>query len=65
MSYECMSTTYLLSLDSHWSILQTPSVIYHSTIFQENNNNFESTSTVAFGSVNRIHNQEVDLLDFK
>ena len=32
-----MRGTPWLSLDSHWSILQTPTMILHSSICQENN----------------------------
>ena len=44
-SYECTRGTHWLSSDLHWSILQTPSMILHSSIHQENKNNFKSTST--------------------
>ena len=44
-SYECMRSTHRLLLDSHWSILQTPTMILHSSICQANKNKFKLTST--------------------
>ena len=60
-----MRGTHWLSLDSHWSILQTPK--YDFTFFHPPAKQEQLQIDISFKiiGVNGIHTKEVDLLEFK